>query len=564
MTCNRLLHPFVLASLTLAIALPAFAQDPGPGRRPNPDDDRPATETEDKGEEEENEAKSDETDEPGPILAIVGADIETVTQGTIRRGMILIQDGKIKAVGQDLDVPEEAEVIDAAGKIVTPGFIALEMSNVGVGYAAGSRENKVADALDPFDRNMKYCLGVGITTGATQVGGSSRRRFFFDPAPGTGDAPVEVTYEGLLDLHAAGAIDDDTMDHLLGHLDHSHSHNGEPLGLFAGGDGPGMTSPFDDRFFGEQARSLSCEHCAAVAVEILPEPLAPPQPAKPQPNDHVVIKLTYGDLDGMLVSERPFYSLSSSGLTGPFNVFSWRENIKKARNYLEEKAQYDADKDAGKKDIKKPRKPVDDGLLELVQGEIPLRIDADRADDILDQIALAKELDYDLVIDGATETWVVAEQLGEARVPVILTPRNRRRPQPGKEDSTGSSIETPGILQAAGVPFAITTLGSSVSMMGLAGRDLTSLPLEAAFAVRGGADEATALAALTIVPARILGLEDRIGSIEEGKDADVLILNGPPLDYRTYVEQAIVDGKIRYDRAEDRVYPVFDHDAASE
>ena len=110
------------------------------------------------------------------------------------------------------------------------------------------------------------------------------------------------------------------------------------------------------------------------------------------------------------------------------------------------------------------------------------------------------------------------------------------------------------------MPFAVAPLGSSVSLVGLAGRDLTSLPLEAAFAVRGGADESTALAALTIVPARILGLEDRIGSIEEGKDADLLILDGPPLDYRTYVETAIVDGKVRYDRAEDRVYPVFDRD----
>ncbi|MCP4891987.1 MAG: amidohydrolase family protein, partial [Planctomycetaceae bacterium] len=61
-----------------------------------------------------------------------------------------------------------------------------------------------------------------------------------------------------------------------------------------------------------------------------------------------------------------------------------------------------------------------------------------------------------------------------------------------------------------------------------------------------------------ITPARMLGLEDRIGSIEIGKDADILILNGPPLDYRTYVEQAIVDGKVCYDRAKDRVYPVFD------
>ena len=94
--------------------------------------------------------------------------------------------------------------------------------------------------------------------------------------------------------------------------------------------------------------------------------------------------------------------------------------------------------------------------------------------------------------------------------------------------------------------------------MGLAGRDLTSLPLEAAFAVRGGASEKTALASITLTPAKMLGMDDRIGSIEAGKDADILILSGSPLDYRTYVEQAIVNGHLCYDRAADRVYPVFE------
>lgn len=514
---------------------------------------------------------------PRPILAIVGGDIETVTQGTIRRGTILIQDGKILAVGQSIEVPDGAELIDATGKVITPGFISLDMSGVGIGAAAVSRaggtNNKLADALDPFDRNMKFCLGVGITTGAVQVGRGSGSRFSFEAGPGSADpGPVELTLDDLIALHADGQIDDATLDHFLCHAgtclaehDHDHSHaeegeHGGGLGLFAGGNGGGMVSPFDERFFSAMDREGTCEHCSATVIDILPEPLAPPAPVRLQPNNHAVIKLTYGDIDGMLVSEEPFYSLQGSALVGPFNVFSWRENIKKTREYIKEYEQYEADKEAGKNDAKEPRKPVDDGLIKLVKKEIPLRIRADSADGIRSMVALARELDYRLVIDGAAESWVVAEELGKAGVPVVFTPRSRRRAQPGREDSTGTSIETPGILQKASVSFAITPLGNSVSLNGLAGRDLTSLPLEAAFAVRGGADESAALAALTIVPARILGLESKIGSIEEGKDADLLILDGNPLDYRTYVETAVVDGKVRYRRAVDRVYPVYGRD----
>ena len=110
-------------------------------------------------------------------------------------------------------------------------------------------------------------------------------------------------------------------------------------------------------------------------------------------------------------------------------------------------------------------------------------------------------------------------------------------------------------MEKAGVPFAVAPLGTSVNLGGIAGRDLMSLPLEAAFAVRGGASEQAALAALTIVPSRMLGLDERIGSIEEGKDADLLILDGNPLDYRTHVEKALIAGKVYYDRTRDRVLP---------
>ena len=184
---------------------------------------------------------------------------------------------------------------------------------------------------------------------------------------------------------------------------------------------------------------------------------------------------------------------------------------------------------------------------------------ANTVNEINEMVDLSMEQGYDLVIQGGIEAWVMAEKLGAAGVGVIYTPRSRRRARKGLEDETGSFVESPRLFQEKGIPFSLATLSSSISMNGLAGRDLTSLPLEAAFAVRGGADERTALKAITITPARMLGLEDRIGSLEEGKDADILILNGSPLDYRSYVEHAIVAGKVAYDRHADKVYPLHDH-----
>jgi len=493
----------VMAIATQCVITPqALAQRPE--RRPDRGRGRPVA----KKKEDSKKPATPEKKESKPIIAIVGGDVHTVTREVIRRGTVLVQGDKILDVGQDIKIPKGATVIDATGKHVTPGFIAMRMSRVGVGF--GSAGTGLADSLDPFDRNIKFALGVGITSGAVSLGSSGRR------------SRRRAPNDRFLGLEPEDFVNVD----------------------------PELNPDFGD--------PDSNETCPCCGLPIQPtEPITPSTASAVSPTKYAVIKLSYGELGPMLVTQTPFFAISSSSLTGSLNRHAWRASIAKARAYLKAQAEHEAIVKSGKKSTP-PRKTVTDDYIRLVTRETYLRTDANSVESIRGMIALADELDYKLMLDGVVEGWLTATELGKADVPVIITPRNRRSATRGKEDSSGSSIEMSGILESAGVPFAIGALSSSISLNGLAGRDLTSLPLEAAFAVRGGCSESTALAALTIVPARMLGLQDRLGSIDKGKDADLLILDGPPLDYRTYVEIAIVSGKVRYDRVKDHVYPVFD------
>jgi imidazolonepropionase-like amidohydrolase len=479
MRTDRTLLALTLAAGLAGLGWPAAAQDKVGEKKSSP----PA--------KAKGEAKATA---PGPVTAIVGADVHTVTRGVIRNGVVLVQDGKILRVGQDVAVPEGATVIDAAGRIVTPGFVAVSASGLGVRTAGGrptpdptptpgpggGGQTRLADSLNPFDRNLLFALGAGITTACVEVGGGGGR-------------------------------------------------------------------------FGRRSDEDETSVCPCCGLAILPtEPITPPAPAERTPRRHAVLKMTYGDLPGMLAKESPFYHLPAGALTGPLNRHRWRETVQRAKQYVKDQAAHEG---TGGGSGGPPRRPVPDEVVKLVKKEIPLRTDAAGAEQLRDMVALAKELDYPLLVEDAHEAWLVAGELGSAKASVVLTPRDRRRPRPGHEEESGSSIETSARLEQAGVPFAVATLSGAVSLDGIPGRDLTSLALEAAFAVRGGCSEQTALEALTIVPARLLGMADRVGSIEEGKDADLLILNGPPLDYRTYVETALVGGKAYYDRAKHKIYP---------
>ncbi|MBL8889649.1 MAG: amidohydrolase family protein [Planctomycetaceae bacterium] len=471
-----------------------FAQTPTPSPEPAKNETKPAA------------LKS-------PPIAIRGADAHTVTQGVVRNATILLRDGKIVGIGQGLEIPAEYQIIEAPGKVVTPGFITLNLSNTGItGTPSGA--SQLADAMNPFDNSMRFALGVGITAGCAQLSpggpGGRRRR-------------AEDRFLGLEADEVLAALTEDQAD-----IDY-----GRPVSL--------------------------CPCCGLPALIFEPIEETPPTPITTR--NHAVIKLSYGHLDGMLVKPDVFYDVVPGSLSGALNQHNWRRQITEAREYLAKLAEHEKALQNLKEGQERPRAPakgqITDQMLALVKGEIRLRTRAESVGEIRSMVALAQELDYKLCLDGVTEGWLTIPELAESGAGVVITPRNRRDARRGEEDRSGSFVELPNLLEARGIPFAITPLSASVSLDGLAGRDLTSLALEAMFAVRGGASQSKALEALTIVPARMLGLADRLGSLEVGKDADVLLLDGPPLDYRTYVELAFVNGRQVYNRTEAPVWPVF-------
>ena len=181
-------------------------------------------------------------------------------------------------------------------------------------------------------------------------------------------------------------------------------------------------------------------------------------------------------------------------------------------------------------------KPVDrdlklEALARVLKREIPWRQHCHRADDIATAMRIADEFGYELVLDHGTEAHLLADIVAERDIPVIIGPLMVSR---SKVEVRNRSIANPGKLEAAGVTIAITTDHPVVP--------IGNLIHQAALSVKEGLDRDAAMRALTINPARIMGVDDRIGSLTAGKDADFCIWSGDPLDLYSRVEAAYVDG----------------------
>ena len=381
-------------------------------------------------------------------VAISGGRVVPIVGEEIPGGTVLIENGKIAAVGGNVPVPDGARVIDAAGSWVLPGFIEahghLGVSEEAEGWA-GQDTNEMTepvtahvraiDAINPAEMGFRDAISGGVL--AVNVN------------PGSGNPVGGQTVA----LKCWGR----TVDQMALR---------QPSGMKSAlGENP-------KRVYGEQKKTPSTRLGTAAVIR------------------------------GALVD---------------------------AANYLRRIEAEQAKPEA-------ERKPVDrdlklEALGRVLRREIPWRQHCHRADDIATAIRIADEFGYDLVIDHGTEAHLLADILAARDIPVIIGPLLTSR---SKVELRNRSLANPGKLARAGVTIAITTDHPVVPV--------NFLVHQAALAVKDGLDRETALRALTINPARIAGIDDRLGSIEPGKDADLVLWSGDPLDVLSRAERAFVDG----------------------
>ena len=239
--------------------------------------------------------------------------------------------------------------------------------------------------------------------------------------------------------------------------------------------------------------------------------------------DDAAMKCAFGENPKMLYQNGPLKTrMNIVGLL--------RETLFKTKEYL-------AKKEAANQDISKM--PAFDMKLEamipVIKKEIPLKAHAHRADDILTSIRVAKEFDLDMTLDHCTEGHLIVDEVKNSGFNAIVGPSLTHK---SKFELKEKSFTTPAVLQQAGILIAITSDSPVVPQ--------EYLPLCVSLAVKSGLDAYEGIKAITINAAKIIGVADRVGSIKEGKDGDIVIVNGDILDVASEVEYTIINGEIVY------------------
>ncbi len=239
----------------------------------------------------------------------------------------------------------------------------------------------------------------------------------------------------------------------------------------------------------------------------------------------VAMKVAFGENPKTVYHEK-----RQSPMTRMATAAILRESLMKAREYKQMQEDYERDSE----NFDKPDYDMKmEALIKVLKGEIPVKAHAHRADDILTALRIAKEFGLRITIEHCTEGHLITDILLEEKATVITGPFLTDR---SKIELKNQSPKAPGIISGAGIKTAIMTDHPCTPVQ--------YLPLCAAVAVKEGMDETEALKAITINAAEITGIADRVGSLETGKDADIIILDGPPLELKSKVLYTIINGQV--------------------
>jgi imidazolonepropionase-like amidohydrolase len=376
--------------------------------------------------------------------AITGATVHTMgPQGTVENATVVIADGQFVSVTADGAVPQGATIIDASGKIITPGLFTPigYLGLVEVGFSAGPLDQlqrgdeftasfDIADAYNPRSTLVAVNRIEGVT------------RAVIVPSPGFPDETGQMgsVLSGMAAMVNLGGGDDSL-----------------------------------------ERRSIA-----------------------------------------MMVS----LGQSGSGLAGGSRAGA----VMELRAALDEAQSYGSNP-GGREDYRLSIADLE-ALLGVLRGNVPLYVGVDRASDISVLINIVDRYGIQAIIVGGAESWMVADELAAAGIPVVLAPQDIL---PGNFDRINARRETAAMLVAAGVTIAFAD-GQSQT------HNARNVTQSAGNAVAYGLPYEDALRAITIGPAEIFGVDDRVGSIEAGKEADVVIWPGDPLELTSYPEQVFIKG----------------------
>ena len=454
--------------------------------------------------DEKDESADEEEDR---WFAITNADIYTGTGEVLRGAAILSHNGVIEEIGYDLYLPEETEILDAMGMRVYPGLVAL-----GATSTITQPRSFEAEQWGVFpEEEMDLDLHGGLD----------------DPH---GEEPEGDGIEELVQGIAS---------HLIGPGDGLTADGEVPYGAYEGMEAAAARHKLEDGF-----DPFSQNLILALSTGITTAD-----------QSGAAMKLRRGEIEGVMLKAKNQASMSWS-VSNPSAIRSLRKKFQATSAYLRDYREWDALSDKEKKEVKEPRKPdgYDPSVLAVLRGELLARFTASTREDLLGIARLAQTYHFRPVIWGCREGWTVAEELGRAGALAVVTPRERSPKDEKLVRPGGSSIENAAILHAHGVQVAIKPANASFNLGGITGRDLLHFPVEAAFGVRGGLPEDAALASITLIPARILGVDHRIGTLEVGKDMDAIVTDGDVLHYETFVQWTVVSGKVVYDKQKEVLY----------